>query len=226
MPSPRDSQLRGRDRLTGLLSERPLIDHEMSQAGERFERLSGDISRPRVVSSHNLFQTPDPIAAEMAGLLQRQGRILEPSAGLGRLYRAIRQRDSESLLTLVDSSVDCCRELYLATEKDSACRLIQGDFLEQSPELLGLFDGILMNPPFRLREDIAHILHAKKFLAPGGRLVGLCADSHHRGSKLRADCCHWQRLPKRSFAAEGTAVGVVLFAIQRPAELEAISGRK
>lgn len=85
----RSSQQLGRLRLRHLLEVTEAEGENMATERERFERLADPGSRPRVVSSFNLFQTPEPLAARMASLLT-PGRTLEPSAGLGRLYRAVR----------------------------------------------------------------------------------------------------------------------------------------
>jgi 16S rRNA A1518/A1519 N6-dimethyltransferase RsmA/KsgA/DIM1 with predicted DNA glycosylase/AP lyase activity len=110
--------------------------------GQRFARLAGDDSKSRVVSAFNLFQTPEPLAARVVEMAGELGRTLEPSAGLGRLYRAVRAR-SGCHVTLVEQSAECCAELYRETAGDGACKLVQGDFL--SAEGLGLFDNIVMN---------------------------------------------------------------------------------
>lgn len=211
----RQSQLNGHQRLLGLREKSSVTAEEMADARPRFKALTREDSAPRVVSAFNLFQTPDSLARRMAGMLEHQGRLLEPSAGLGRLLRAIREKDTSSHITLVEQSPDCCRELYLSTESDPACKLIQGDFLQKTPDELGLFDGIVMNPPFRMRSDIAHISHALGFLASGGRLVGLCANSRYREEKLRPLCSFWEVLPENSFASEGTRVSSVLLVIDK-----------
>lgn len=207
----------GRLRLLHLREHCEAVEEEMVEERARFARLAKSESAPRVVSSFNLFQTPEPIAARVASLCPIGGRVLEPSAGLGRLYRAIRQRSASCPVTLVDSSPDCCRELYRATETDTNARLIQGDFLAQTPAKLGTFEGVLMNPPFKMGTDAVHILHALKFLAPGGVLVALCADGPRQNSKLRPIATTWEPLPSGSFKSEGTNVNTVLLTIHATA---------
>lgn len=48
---------------------------------------------------------------------------------------------------------------------------IYADFLEWGTEQR--FDRILMNPPFEKLQDIAHVLHANKFLKDGGIQVAI-----------------------------------------------------
>lgn len=209
-------------RKTGLLRLRHLMEtteavgEEMDTERERFQRLASKESAPRVVSAFNLFQTPEPIADRMATMLPLEGRILEPSAGLGRLYRAIRFRSS-CHVTLVEMSAACCSELYRETEDDSACRLVQGDFLECTAEGLGTFDGIVMNPPFKMGRDIKHIKHAVTLLNPGGRLVSLCAAGPRQRKHLQP-LGEWIDLPSGSFKSEGTRVDSAIVVIDADSE--------
>lgn len=211
----RESQLKGRLRLRHLLEVTEARGEEMAELAPRFERLADPGLSPRVVSSFNLFQTPEQLANRMVELLNgRSGRMLEPSAGLGRLYRAFR-KVSDSHVTLVENAADCCRELYLATESDSECRLIQADFLQCGESRLGLFDVILMNPPFHMGADIKHILHACSLLAPGGRLVAICANGNKRRAALSQLASQWIDLPSGSFRSEGTNVETAMIVIDR-----------
>lgn len=188
---------------------------EIAEQRGRFHALAREDAAPRVVSSFNLFQTPEPLAAKVVGMLGgKAGRWLEPSAGLGRLYRAIRAADPSGSVVLVEESTDCCAELYRQTEADPAARLVQADFLTCGPGRLGLFDCIVMNPPFKQGRDIKHIVHAQKLLCPGGRLVALCANGPRQRESLQPIATHWEPLPPKSFASEGTRVDAVLLVIE------------
>lgn len=184
----------------------------MADERPRFMRLAKKESAPRAVSAFNLFQTPEPLAARLAGMAIG-GRTLEPSAGLGRLYRAVRSIRPDCHITLVEMAPQCCGELYRALESDSNAALVQGDFLDCTPERLGLFDSVVMNPPFKQWRDIKHILHAKQFLRPGGRLVGICADGPRQREKLKPTASQWIELPPGSFkeAATNVSAAIVVF---------------
>jgi predicted RNA methylase len=207
----RDSQATGRLRLRHLLEVTEARGEEIAAERPRFERLSSDQARPRVVSAFNLFQTPEALARQVAELLPEQlGRTLEPSAGLGRLYHALRARDQAAPITLVDNAPDCCAELYRMTEADGLARLIQADFLACDRDRLGEFDSILMNPPFKNGTDIKHILHARTFLAAGGRLVSICAAGPRQLAKLRPIATEWHDLPAGSFKEAATNVSAAI----------------
>jgi hypothetical protein len=211
----RQSQLTGRLRLRHLLEVTEAKGEEMEEAAPRFHRLAREDAAPRVVSSFCLFQTPEPIAARVAGMFQDFGRTLEPSAGLGRLYNALRARCASCPVVLVEQSAECCGELYLATEGDALASLTQGDFLEQTPERLGLFQSILMNPPFKMGIDVKHVKHALTFLAPGGRLVSICANGPKQRKHLEPLASEWIVLPSGSFRSEGTGVETAIVVIDR-----------
>ena len=219
-----------RDRLLSLALDTDIAEALMAGQRERFEKLRTrhlDGTAPRAVSSNCLFQTPEGIAARMAALLAGHmgtattGRILEPSAGLGRLYRAGRAAMPGAAWVLVDSSPDCMRELYRETdwtgrEAHGSALLIQDDFLERDAESLGgPFDGVLMNPPFDRGRDVRHILHASGMLKPGALLVGLCYGGLTQEKRLRPLVDTWEPLPANSFRESGTGAGVVMVTIRK-----------
>lgn len=208
----RESQLRGRLRLRHLLEVTEAVGEEMAEERPRFEKLADPESKPRAISSFNLFQTPEALADRVAQMLPLTGRVLEPSAGLGRLYRAIR-RLSACPVTLVEISPDCCGELY--REIDENTTLIQEDFLSCDQARIGTFDGILMNPPFKMGRDIKHIEHALTFLNPGGRLVSLCYNGPHQQKKLRDRADEWIELPAGSFKESYTNVSAAIVIFDR-----------
>lgn len=207
-------------RRTGLLRLRHLMEtteargEELAAAAPRFARLADPAAAPRVVTADNLFQTPEPLAAELVRLLGRTGRVLEPSAGLGRLYRAVRAVDPTCPVTLVDVAPDCCGELYRLTEGDPAARLVAGDFLTMDAARLGgPFDAVVMNPPFRNAADVRHVRHARGLLSPGGRLVSVVAAGPRQRAAFERTAARWIDLPAGSFRSEGTdvAAAVVVF---------------
>lgn len=211
------SQATGRLRLRHLMETTEAVGEVMDTERPRFRQLARKDSSPRVVSSFNLFQTPAPLAAQIAGLLadgRELGSTLEPSAGLGRLYRAIRDIDSDCPVTLVEQSPDCCRELYASTESAGNTRLIQADFLGCDETRIGTFDSVLMNPPFKNGTDIKHITHAMTLLNPGGRLVSICA-AGPRQRRILAELGRFIELPQGSFKSEGSNVSAAVLIVDR-----------
>ena len=186
---------------------------------------SGEILDPK---KNGFFPTPRALAERLvseAGLEQGMD-VLEPSAGWGDL--------AEVAADVVGRSrVQCCEMLpaNVAVLEGKGFKVSAGDFLELAPE--PRFDRVVMNPPFENQADIAHVLHAWKFLKPGGRLVAIMsAGVDFREDKKAVDFRKfveendgwWQANPEGSFAESGTMVNTVTVLLEGPAvpvELEA-----
>lgn len=150
-------------------------------------------------SAPQLFPTPPALARRMVELADvRPGhRVLEPSAGTGRLLQALPPGCD---VTAVEINTTLARHI------NARC----ADFLSLSPADIGPFHRIVMNPPFTNAQDVRHILHARQFLAPGGALVALCANGPRQRAALQHLATQWHDLPAGSFASEGTGVNVAL----------------
>jgi predicted RNA methylase len=208
----RARQLNALDSLRGLSVETTLAGVVMSEMRPRFHALR-DREKPRAVSAFNLFQTPAALALRLAEVsdVNRSCRVLEPSAGLGRLLDAAQGFGAWDFVA-VESSKECVSELRRQCRPETL--IYEQDFLTCTTEELGQFDRILMNPPFHLRSDLRHIFHALKFLRKGGRLAGICMAGPARERELRPLCATWEPLPAGTFRAEGTNVETILFTIQ------------
>lgn len=173
----------------------------------RFQALANR-GAPVVITSHNLFPTPVDVVQRLLALADvRPGmRVLEPSAGTGRILSAL---PAGCDVVAVELSPDLQRYLYGAFP---GVALKGGDFLTRAD--LGDFDRVVMNPPFQRGEDVRHILHARSMLKPGGRLVSLCYDGVKQNRDLRPLATTWEVLPAGSFKSEGTNAGVVLLTIE------------
>lgn len=209
-------------RLQGLRLDITAAADRAAFARRRFADLENrkeEGTAPRAVSSFNLFQTPAPIATRMAQMIagEEAGRILEPSAGLGRIYRALRETLlMPARIIMVEQSAECCAELRKTTTGNEGDRVFESDFLSISAfELGGEFDAVCMNPPFKMGTDIRHILHAFEMLAPGGLLVSLCYNGSRQNAKLKPMCDSWELLPEGSFKAEGTSAEVALLTMRK-----------
>jgi predicted RNA methylase len=165
-----------------------------------------------------LFPTPSELATRMVDLAQIPlgARVLEPSAGTGCLLAAFpgvvpfgAARQTWCEVVAVEQLQTLATHLKLS---GLAQRVICGDFLEcDDDDKMGLFDRIIMNPPFDSGADIKHIVHALTFLKPGGRLVALCANGPRQREQFQAEAVHWEDLPEGSFKAAGTGVNVAMF---------------
>lgn len=206
----------GFHRLHSLRLENDDRGFEMDEMRPRFETMANrkeNGSAPRVVAAHQLFQTPPHLAKRLVGLLNLSpgASVLEPSAGLGRLIREVLPF-GPSKLTAVEIAPQCAAELYRMERE--GLTLIQRDFLTVTRAEIGTFDAVAMNPPFHLRDDIRHILHALDFLNPGGTLAALCLDTPHRERALAHLCTTWEKIPAGAFRSEGTQVPTVLLTIR------------
>ena len=180
----------------------------------------------QVVSAPQLFPTPPGLAARMVNLacLAVGMRVLEPSAGTGRLLEALPGivpfgQVRQTALQVVAVEVNAALAARLACS-GLAGTVRCADFLQCGADAgdLGLFDVVLMNPPFAQGADIAHITHALTMLKPGGRLVALCANGPRQSASLRpmveARGGEWEDLPADTFKEEGTGVRVAFITLQ------------
>ena len=165
----------------------------------------------QVVTAPQRFPTPLDLAARMVELagVEPGARVLEPSAGTGNIAAEVVHNTQGSLLC-VEINQTLCGGL-----KRAGYVVQSADFLETSPDDLGgVFDCVIMNPPFENAADIKHILHAQKFLRDGGRLVAICADGPRQRAALMPLADLWEDLPPETFKNQGTNVNTALVVIQ------------
>ena len=165
----------------------------------------------QVVTAPQLFPTPRDIAAQVIDLaaVDPTHRVLEPSAGTGALVDALDAIPGAQVVA-VEISVSLADNLRIRsnTKHDIRC----ADFLECNGDL-GMFDRIVMNPPFERGADITHIKHAIGFLKPGGRLVAICANGPRQREQLMPIASEWIDLPAGSFKSQGTGVNTAMLVI-------------
>jgi predicted RNA methylase len=169
----------------------------------------------QVMVAPQLFPTPPELAKRMASLadLGWHDRVLEPSAGTGRLIHAIVDAEPTTRIYAVEINRALCDALpsHLLADGEAFC----ADFLACTVEQLGRFDKILMNPPFDHGADVEHINHALHFLERDSILVALCANGPRQEAELRPLADTWEPLPDGTFANQGTNVRVVLLTVRR-----------
>lgn len=205
----------GFHRLHSLRMENDAAGFAMREAAPRFARMAGrheNGTAPRAVVAYQLFQTPAELARRMAEILNPKpgARILEPSAGFGRLLDALAPFQPSEIVA-VEQSPQCAGELFAQNRERVTIK--QRDFLSVATTEIGDFDAVLMNPPFHLRSDIKHIEHARTFLRSGGKLVAICLDGYKRAETLRPIAESWETLPSGTFKESGTNVICVLMTI-------------
>jgi predicted RNA methylase len=133
-----------------------------------------------VDSRFEFFPTPAGVAVRMATIADLYAlpglAVLEPSAGLGAIAK---------VAASAGATVDCvelCRDLYERLRASGAYRSVRcADFLEVEPE--PVYDRVLMNPPFGKGADVRHVMHALRFLKPGGMLAAVMSN----GATFRED---------------------------------------
>lgn len=189
---------------------RPYVAPEPNKFDAMRSALKGGV---QVVTANQLFPTPNDLARRMVEILDIKvgDRVLEPSAGTGRLLGACGGKmfgAATNKEQIVAVEINPKLAAKLAAEfplTDVRCK----DFLQCNGDL-GLFDKILMNPPFENASDIKHIEHALKFLKPGGTLVAICANGSRQSGQLKPLADEWEDLPAGTFASEGTGVGTAM----------------
>tara|TARA_B100000519_G_scaffold202972_1_gene223288 strand:+ start:3104 stop:3841 length:738 start_codon:yes stop_codon:yes gene_type:complete len=172
-----------------------------------------------VAQDLGFFPTPLPVATEAAELLDlRDGmKVLEPNAGRADLVQPIINKAEIDCIELHEPNVE-----YLKTVS-GLNTVTQGDFLGMDPN--AIYDRVLMNPPFLRYSYARHILHAYKWLRPGGLLVAIAS-----GNLLWQHCKPLQdvkdliagnggsikELPVDAFKPSGVMVPTVLITIPKP----------
>ncbi|MES0071898.1 DUF4942 domain-containing protein [Mesorhizobium sp. M0058] len=191
------------------------------------------------------FPTPDGAAHDLLKGIpltqpadQPRLTILEPSAGTGNLAR----RCLSSIKDFADHSgygradamerwrkeyrfdnhVDCVElqpALAGALQAQGLYRKVYAtDFLSLRPSVTGLYDRIVMNPPFDMERDIDHVVHALDFLKPDGCLAAIMSAGTEFRETRKAIAFRaliekmkgqFRDLPPGSFAEAGTYVNTV-----------------
>jgi len=192
---------------------------------------------------YGFFPTPAPVAEQVVDelpLWRAAGepplRVLEPSAGTGNLARLAakvrvgysnRWGDERGRYTY-RAIVDCVEiqpHLAEALRAEGIYgRVFCQDFLTLSPATTGLYDCIIMNPPFDRERDIDHVTHALDFLKPGGTLVAIMsAGTEFRETRKAAAFralmqrmgAKWYDLPPGSFAEAGTNINTLYVKVKK-----------
>lgn len=165
------------------------------------------------------FFTPREIAEKLCEDVWPRDRVLEPSAGIGRLAKAAADKNATVF----------CMELHpqniVELRKDPRLCAWEGDFLKFSSDWLKPFDVVVMNPPFSGGQDIEHVRHAFEFLKPGGMLIAIVNPmALDGGQKKNKEFKTWlsevgivdtEELPAGTFKESGTMVKTLLLRVRK-----------
>lgn len=175
------------------------------------------------------FYTPPSLAARVVEIadLEDASRILEPSCGTGNLVQAIFAQTDEALVQAFDFDEVAIRHTAVRFEFEGATgsfKLAHLDFLTTYPADTGLFDRVIMNPPFTKGAGIAHVTHAFTFLDEGGILVAIMPASvldrqdkaHREFQQLFADASGVDEdVPAGTFKDAGTNVSTKIVTLYK-----------
>lgn len=236
-----------RDDLVRLINLN-LAEHYGEVVGQGPDTVVDDpLARPTTAVVRNMgwFPTPEAVARRAAsdasvdwarppaGQDHAVLRVLEPSAGEGALIWALkdsaRRGSVELRFVAVELHPGRAKALRMAgLDHASGDQVLERDFLTVTPDEIGLFDRIVMNPPFDRQNDIAHVVHAARFLAPGGKLVAIMAASVEFRDDARSvafrEMVEKSRgeirdLPLGSFESSGTMVSTCIVTMNGPKEV-------
>jgi len=170
------------------------------------------------------FATPPALAEKLVDSveLSEGERVLDPSAGHGALTRPA--LDSWADVVMIENWPSSAR-LLEENLVGPHCQLLTRDFMTVSPEETGLFDAVVMNPPFTRQQDITHIKHALSFLKPDGRLAAIASPGFQttrtKAGKQFRDLLALINapvidIPAGAFSESGTQVRTVMMRIDMP----------
>lgn len=187
---------------------------------------AGEVTTTREANAElGHFPTPATLADRLVKAAQvgRGMRVLEPSAGDGAIVMAL--QDVGALVTAVERS-PVRREILLIRVLKSRDELApETDFMEYRAS--GLFDRVVMNPPFcrsGIGDHLDHVRRAHGLLKPRGVLVTVLPSSiQFRRDRRHEEMRAWLEargtispLPDGSFRASGTEVCTVMATIEAP----------
>lgn len=196
-----------------LASTGPKVDDTANKIRQLEYKIMGD-------KSTEFFPTPLPVVdtmlAELVAGGVSTGRLLEPSAGNGRIADSARDAGYEVDCVEINPTLREILEL-------KGHNLVGWDFMNYDCHHDG-YDAVLMNPPFSEEDD--HIGAAFQLLKPGGVLVAVASPklkfhTSKRYTEFREfveQYGGWVDLPANTFAKElnSTGVATILITLNKP----------
>jgi 16S rRNA G966 N2-methylase RsmD len=134
---------------------------------------TGEVVREQVLWQS--YYTPEWAALDLCvfAAFEVGAHILEPSAGEGALALAALKKGA-GRVTCIEKNPKAVLKLQAlaATSKGGIDPLIvEADFLSVHP--FEIYDSVVMNPPYTNGQDKRHVMHAMKFVKPGGAVAAI-----------------------------------------------------
>lgn len=197
LPDPLIDDIKEWDRLSRLhLLTKPDLENAVREFLTLIPEEINDVEDPietrlRELAMQNIsgyFPTPKPVIQRLISHAKKRFpsleglRALEPSAGGGHIADAL--RDEGAHVDVVEYNLSLAAVL-----KDKNHNLIGNDTFQ----VTGEYDVVVMNPPFEKGADMEHVQHAYRHqLREGGRLVAvMCSGSFHRSDKKATNWREW-----------------------------------
>ena len=172
------------------------------------------------VEKFDFFPTPVEMARQAASAanLEPGMLVLDPEVGTGRLATACAEYVGVANVICYEIQAKYC-DLMIS----QGFKVERADFMEVTPE--PIFDACVLNPPFRKQQDIDHVMHAYRFLKPGGRIsaimsIGVTFRSNLKSVRFREFLDAHQAVikhnPAGAFKESGTMVQTISVVFQKP----------
>jgi hypothetical protein len=175
-------------------------------------RERGEVLDPTLVGA---FFSPKILAERVVGKLDLApgAHVIEPSAGTGSIAKAVLRACPTAIVSCVE-----LLDIHRAELQGAGFVVIGIDFLAMSPSDHGPFDAAAMNPPFDKGAEARHVLHAARFVRPGGMLSSIVSMGvTYRNDSPYAEFAKWiadhgeiEELPDGSFKESGTNIRTAL----------------
>ena len=167
------------------------------------------------------FPTPPDLAARMVEIAKMCNfhRVLEPSAGSGRILRAMMDWAGDRGVAISISAYEANHDLAKLATRRTGLVVDCNNFFD----VVGEYHRIVMNPPFENGADIDHVMHAWNNLADDGRIVAIMSEgpffrSDKKSAAFREHLEEWgwsEKLPDGTFKDSGTGVACRLVVLDK-----------
>lgn len=187
---------------------------------ERVFSILNQGKRCNLQQEYQFFETPSDVAdwlVMLAGGIQKDDTVLEPSAGRGALIKAVHR-------ACPDVQVECYELMpenrdFLQTLENVI--LLGEDFTK---DCVGTYSKIVANPPFSKNQDIKHVRLMYEHLKEGGTLAAITSPHWKMASEKKcADFRQWLEevhaevfeISSGEFKESGTSISTMAVVIKK-----------